>query len=713
MSGRPIISSPTPSDPSSSPFHLDRNDSEFDVNTLEQGPSEQSHTISYEHGYSSRSNTRPSSADKSPDSDSSSIETPARPSEDHQAHQMAVEVVDESGQLIQPLPHADNQSRQNPIYRDVRGNNGPAADHLALAPRNQDKVSVLDRRSPVARPGSGPFSLETRNSEDNPGSGLSPARQEAIPTQMVADGPHTDAPSGEEPYSPASEYTKEGGLASEDSHIQRTSTVSDGGFGIGLSLLQGLANGDRDSRNWSESETDIESSFPKPPTQTQPRLVQPLSPPGDLRVSTASNGPAAAVPGRKYSGVSESDGVDNGFQWDDDDLLDDYRYSRYSLSSKTSKQSRSSTVPSVTRTYDAAPPLPEDGRPSLDGQSSTRSTSSPQPYTRTSLLVPAPLNIVKNSSREATPSPTTPVPYGNHSYDDVKATPTRAAFGRQDSTDDDEPAGTTDALRLPGSQDLTPKPSNETLTLRTDALERIAPSTSNDYNGDESASEHDDSQSEEAEEEEAVMSPDPLSPSSAAGSTSSIFLPHPGAPKPIVDHKGQIAPRTAAIHIATSRASMHAEHHDDSVPSPEASQQLRSPVILSIPAAVSLISMLAMAAERARKVKQTTVYGTTQTDLLSSSGPVPIAFSLEGHPPSPRAMHESDFGFPRRSPTPKSASPVGFPSNGADGKTSPAQVQPIPRANFFPSNGRPRPRSRSFSGFSINDAEVLIPSVTT
>ena len=717
LSGRPIFSSPTPYDPSSSPFHLDKNDSEIDINTPEQGPSEQSHshgTASYEHGYSSRSNTRPSSADKSPGSDSSSIETPARPSEDHQAHQMGVEVFD--SEVNQPRP-LSNQSRQNPISRDARAK-GPASEDTES--RYDD---TIDERSSITRPGSGPFSLETTNiAPENKGIDRSGMREERVPTQMGRNGALDRVASvADEPYSPSSEYTKEGGLASEDSHIQRESTVSDGGFGIGLSLLQGLANGDRDSRNWSESETDIESSFPKPPTQNQPRPTETVGTRralGGDHAGASSNAPDALVPPRKYSAVSavsESDAGDGGFQWDDDDLLDDYRYSRYSLSSKTSKQSRSSTVPSVTRTFQAAPPLPEDGRPSLDGQSSSsRSASSPQPYSRSSLLVPAPLNIVKNNARDLTPSPTTPVPYGNRSHEDssyAKETPTRNTFERQGSTDDEEAPQDTNSLRPPQSQEITPKPSNETLTLRTESLDKVTPSTSTDYNGDES--EPDDSPSVEAEGV-AMLSPGPLSPSSTTRSTSSMFLPHPGAPKPLMDNKGQIAPRTAAIHIAIARTSSHSGSHDSHVSSPEA-EQPKSPVLLSIPTAVSLISMLAMAAERARKVKQTTVYGTTQVDLLSSPGPVPIAFSLEGHPPSPRGMHDSDFGFPRQSPVQRApASPVGlgFPSAGADGKTSPAPAQAVPRANFFPANGRPRPRSRSFSGFSINDAEVLIPAVT-
>lgn len=767
LSGRPIVSSPTPSDPPSSPFHLDKNDSEIDINTPEQGPSEQSHggygTTSYEHhhthhhGYSSssRPHTRPSSADKSPGSDSPSIETPARPSEDsyHQVggqQPLAVEVFDEmSGPLTTTSTTTTDTQRPNQSYHDgpmfsreaARGKEGSAAEDTTQAPsRNQDRaptaitktaattmgVGMIDRRSsPVTRPGSGPFSLDT---SENMGTGTNRAvrpevhvreeetihtqQQQQMMTRMMTprDRSVEDGASGEEPYSPASEYTKEGNLASEDSHIQRTSTVSDGGFGIGLSLLQGLANGDRDSKNWSESETDIESSFPKPPTQTQPLVTEPLSlragaGESDTRVSAASNGPALAAPGRKYSAVSEYDAGDAGFQWDDDDLLEDYRYSRYSLGSKTSKQSRSSVAPSVTRIFSEAPPLPEDGRPSLDSQTSSRSGGSAPSYDGTNLMVPAPLNIIKNSSREATPSPTTPVPYGNHTHD---ATPTRAGFERQGSTDDEEQLDPPSSLRPPASQDLTPKPSNETLTLRTDSLEKVAPSTSNDYNGDES--ELDDVSSVEAEEEN-VMSPGPLSPSSTAGSTNSLFLPHPGAPKPLMDNKGHIAPRTAAIHMAS-----RPESQFNSNISPEEQPQQRSPVTISIPTAVSLLSMLAMAAERARKVKQTTVYGTTQADLLSSPGPVPIAFSLENQTPGPRVMNDSELGLPRRSPTPKAPpSPVGlgFPSSASDGKTSPAPVQPIPRANFFPSNGRPRPRSRSFSGFSMNDAEVLIPAVTS
>jgi len=620
---------------------------------------------------------------------------------------MPIEVVDETGQLTHPLPDHSRHTIISP--REEKGMDPvPEPPALPTLSRLPNRLSITDTTTD-ARPDSISHPRGFTESQLNGGEDRSALREETIPTQLSQDRASGRHASGQELYSPSSEYTKESGGASEDSHIHRTSglTVSDGGFGIGLSLLQGLASGNRDSRTWSESETDIESSFPKPPTQTQPGFLGAAAK-ADQRASASSNVSGVHNRDQNPAAPSESDG---GVQWDDDDLLDDYRYSRYSLGSKASKQSRSSAGLSLTRPFQGVPPLPEDGRPSIDSQSSMRSAPSPQPQSRISLLTPKPLNIIKNSSREPAPlsSPTTPVPHRSSPeaamQSEKETTPGLSAPGRrQGSHDEEERPSSAGQLKLPRSEDrdITPKPSNENLTLQTSSMEKMPPSTSNDYNGDES--ELDESDGEPVE----VMSPTPLSPSSTAGSTSSIFLPHPGAPKPVMNNNGQIARRSAAIHIATAAAAASQSNLHGSPPN-DSQWQGRTPGLMSTPTAVSLFNTLAMAADRARTVKQTTLYGATQVDLLSSHGPVPIAFSLGGHPPSPGMVYDPDFGLPRRSPTPKaSGSPVAVQFPASDENTG-SGPQPIPRANFFPSNGRPRPRSRSFSGFSVNDSEVLIP----
>lgn len=146
-----------------------------------------------------------------------------------------------------------------------------------------------------------------------------------------------------------------------------------------------------------------------------------------------------------------------------------------------------------------------------------------------------------------------------------------------------------------------------------------------------------------------------------------------------------------------------------------------------------------------------TIQGHTRIDLTSSAGPVPISFILPGMQPPPSlmptttlprpqpAIQHNPFGVPiqdtrsstpqnaalsnKVSPTPSSGS---LPSSLTIGSGQPpgrsnlatrsnsvqisskpdqrddsnAPSQPLPRANFFPKVGQPRPRSRSFSEFS-------------
>jgi hypothetical protein len=717
LSAHPIVPSPTPSDPSSSsPFHLDKSEIEHDVHTVENSRSEHNHRhgdlpSSFSHGRSSRPTTRASSADRSPGSDSSSVETPAHPSEEQQSRQLSIEVVDERGNVSQP-PLPANMVQNITTTREEKGK-GLSPIDISLTPSQRQEVAsaIFVPSSPGAgQPlaSKSGFVPETdRDNTDSTDKGI------ASPTDSSPRGKPVLVSPPEEPYSPSSEYTKEGGLTSEDSHIQRASTltVSDGGFGIGLSLLQGLANGERDSRAWSESEAE-DASLPRRTQHVNPAT-------SNIQTPVFTSTTTANVKAQRQSALSnissveggqkarsESDHGDGGYGWDDDDLLDDYRYSRYSMASKASKQSRASTIPSVMQSL-KMPPLPDDPRPSLDGQQSLRSTStSPQPLQNPVLLSAKPLNIVKNNSKGSSPvmSPTTPIPREEERGVGASVTPLGMASALRQRIDEENEKSGTNKM-----EELTPRPSAEKLS-QASSMAVLPASSSNDYNGDESGTE-----SFVEPGTTAGLPNDPLSPISTAGSTNSLFLPHPGAPKPVMSN-GQIAPRTAAIHMAnanatTSPSSYWSASQATSPSSPETSRNAfngnRGDGGMSMPSVVSLVTTLAMAAARARNVKGTTLYGTTQTELLTSPGPVPIVFSLDGHPPSPRVMHDADFGFPRHSPR-SPASPVGLgitnPSGGND-----SSGQPIPRANFFPNKGAPRPRSRSFSGFSVNDAEVLIP----
>lgn len=694
LSGRPIVSSPTPSEQSSSPFHLDKSDQDGEYYT---GPSEQSHShggISSGHAPSSQSNTRPSTADKAHQlSEFSRVDTPSRPSDD-QSRPLAIEVVDERGQPS----HQVNQILRE--FREEARVESPVSD--SFSPFTSEERVV---RSVNTRPG--PVHRAQDSIVSNTAQLRSTSNDESVPSPTQPPNPEPTSRDDEEAASPTSEYTREDNhLVSEDSHLQRVSTMthSDGGFGIGLSLLQGLAAGDTDSRYWSESEADTDAPVRKPVATLQ----EPHASTSQQKTPSIHHAPhlsqtsSSASMLQKGSLRSESDAGDDGAQYNDDDIFDDYRYSRYSVVS--TGRSRQSTMASIK-----APPLPDDSRPSLDGQMSIRSAPSPPP---TSLLTPKPLNIVKNSTRVPSPMETPTTPMARVHSPDTETTPSSVS-----------PApGMTSALRERGDEDhgkmlaamakldLTPKPSVTSFNIQAISTDTMQSATSNDYNGDESTSEV-----ESPETEEPTDINGPLSPASTYESGASLFLPHPGAPKPMMSN-GQIEARPAAIHVANAKARMSMNLPN----SPEATQTTPTPPVpqneTNIPPSMSLHSTLAMAAAKARNVRQTTLYGATQVDLLSSPVPVPIAFSLDNPPPSPRGFPTPELGFPRPPSAPKlssPASPVGLginspPRADADpGKA--AAALPIPRANFFPKSGAPRPRSRSFSGFDLSNTDPLIP----
>ncbi|KAG8757016.1 hypothetical protein FRC14_002447 [Serendipita sp. 396] len=725
LSGRPIASSPTPSDPSSSsPFHLDRPQTSTDHHTNATSEPGHSHsgpaTSSFGHGHSSLPNTRPSTADKSPGSAFSFVEIPARPSDDQPARVVAIDVHNVTGRQSYSPPHQDMPQRNaSPLIIDEKAK-ASATETFGVSPlvRFQETSPVVLHTSTP----SGTLSIQELGSAasvEAPGS--RDDEPHATDMRIISPTALPDANSdhSKEPSSPASQYTREGGIdsVSVDSHVQRTSTltVSDGGFGIGLSLLQGLANRDTDSKYWSESEADTDLSAQKP-TKTLPEA----STPGKTReAETAGQAPtpklehqrgslysyASSGGRRKMSVKSESDMGDDGNMYDDDDIFDDYRYSRYSTSS--AKQSRNSVAQSIAALSSKAPPLPEDAntRPSLESQVSLRSapSASSPPVVSIGLSTPKPLNIIKNTGRAASPSspPTTPMPPPDQDRaTSTSITPLGIASAMRERIDKETALKVVDPLDALAKMDITPKPSLDGHMMPSASVDTVQPSTSGGYNGDESETDN----SSEADQPFADVN-GPLSPASTYASTSSVFLPHPGAPKPVITN-GQIEARQAAIHVANaagpgSRYSMVVSS------SPEAQHST-----FSMPAVMSLVSTLAMAAARARSVKATTVYATTQVDLLSSPVPVPISFSVDGHPPSPH-VPEPEMGFPRQPLGVRpSGSPVGLgisPVSPKDDAASPSTA--IPRANFFPKAGVPRPRSRSFSGFSVSDAEVLIPSI--
>ncbi|KAF8191401.1 hypothetical protein K438DRAFT_887720 [Mycena galopus ATCC 62051] len=215
------------------------------------------------------------------------------------------------------------------------------------------------------------------------------------------------------------------------------------------------------------------------------------------------------------------------------------------------------------------------------------------------------------------------------------------------------------------------------------------------------------------------------------GERTSMFLPHPNAPK--------APPVTGA---------------------PEGPLYIRQPPPPSQQRSESLANVINMSIGRSKVTRvMPTIYGRTELDLMSSTGPVRMMFSIDPLPPLsaplpsqipfrngasplvhvpppgpsaavPRRMTaESEPGntsqpgpagspkspMPRgRSPSATAASPVsavpGKSSPLAEKKPASADLKPsapIPRSNFLPKSGTSRPRSRSFSGF--NTAEISLP----
>ncbi|KAF7359280.1 Rab-GAP TBC domain-containing protein [Mycena sanguinolenta] len=217
------------------------------------------------------------------------------------------------------------------------------------------------------------------------------------------------------------------------------------------------------------------------------------------------------------------------------------------------------------------------------------------------------------------------------------------------------------------------------------------------------------------------------------GQRTSMFLPHPNAPK--------APPATGA-----PEGPLYIRQ-----PPPPSSQRSES--------AQTVTNVINMSVGRSKVTRvMPTIYGRTELDLGSSTGPVRIVFSMDPLPPLsaplpsqipfrsgvtptippppgpgpaavPRRMtsesepgNSSQPGSPvgsSRSPIPRGRSPSATASPASTvGKSSPLAEKPItadpkssapiPRPNFFPKAGTSRPRSRSFSGF--NTPEISLPS---
>ncbi|KAI0638709.1 hypothetical protein C8Q77DRAFT_15 [Trametes polyzona] len=213
---------------------------------------------------------------------------------------------------------------------------------------------------------------------------------------------------------------------------------------------------------------------------------------------------------------------------------------------------------------------------------------------------------------------------------------------------------------------------------------------------------------------------DPNRPPASPQARQSLFLPHPGAPKPTASSAGPMYGRAPAPHPP---------------PIP------RGPPIGSI----HHVLQIAMAARREGRPAPPTIYGRFEYDLASSVGPVPITFSLEpqNNVPANRAVRPPmpwTGAGPSRTGSPASMMSAGAPGAasgpgmaapeiGGRRSTDPAgrqnamspplqggtpplgASQPIQRPGFTPVVGMARPRSRSFSGFESGSQEARMQAL--
>ena len=173
------------------------------------------------------------------------------------------------------------------------------------------------------------------------------------------------------------------------------------------------------------------------------------------------------------------------------------------------------------------------------------------------------------------------------------------------------------------------------------------------------------------------ISPQPYAEPGPSQSRTSLFLPHPNAPKPSVASQGPLYWRSMP-----------------SVPQPP-----QNGVIPTLRRALTC----QMRVGPNGLPQFSTIYGSTTQDLLGSVGPVPIFFSTE--PPNDIPVNRMRVA---NAPPPPAPIPVKVISPSQGGLRPPAEHHAsttsnkpnvIPRTNFVPKATTARPRSRSFSGF--------------
>ena len=509
----------------------------------------------------------------------------------------------------------------------------------------------------------------------------------------------------------------------------------DGTEGIGLSLLQNFMNTGGEDDSDASSDTDMAGYTRQgspDSTVDDHRLNYDSTPPQSVdghhpAPQTESGSTSPMDPGHRVSRVSShpSEYSDQGGEeWEGaSDIYDNYRYSRFSIASRMSRFSKGSMK--------APPPIPLSGQhPSFEQEVTKR--PAPLDLEVRSPLLHAAFGSPLNSPGEHTATSTTSAPLSTagmatairHRLEserspevpttmDAHLTPVRE--GEIVVPDDEEgpmivpadgpsnPSSFTEAGNETFDSALSQNAGDPSvITDETVLVIHALPTTQPLRLPRTPTSPPQMAHPETPSQPLTIAQPRPSKPPTFdfGSSRTSIFLPHPGAPK---------APGTAPIGPLYGR-----------MQSPPSISGVKHPQ-------TSLLQLLHVAATVRTypngAPRRMTIYGNCEVDLESAIGPVSITFSLE--PPisvpanriAPHRSQSSDSNqtppSPSRASTPTDQS---FPSSGPGSSPKSTSTDQgsgtIRRPNFLPQKPQARPRSRSFSGFGSTSPQVS-PSLTT
>jgi hypothetical protein len=519
-------------------------------------------------------------------------------------------------------------------------------------------------------------------------------------------------------------------VPSEQSTRLSVATV-DGAEGIGLSLLQNFMGSGGEDDSDASSDTDLASyarqESPDPTIDdrglnydsTPPESVDGHHPPPQPNPAPTS----PVSPGSRVSRVSShpSEYSDQGEEWEGaSDIYDNYRYSRFSTASKMSRFSKGSMK--------APPPVPLPGQcPSFE-QEVIAKRPAPLDLEVRSPLLHAIFGSSLNSSGEYTTAST------------ISAPPSTAGIAtairyRLEGERSPEIPTTTDTHLTPAREGeivISDDEEGPEVALVSDSSHPFSPTGAGDETFDSTTSSQsvgDDSivtdetvlvvhplpetqplrlprtptspPSQETRpapppQHLTIAQPRPSKPPAFdfGSSRTSMFLPHPGAPK---------APGTAPIGPLYGR-----------MQSPPSAPGVKHPQ-------ASLFQLLHVAATTHTypngAPRKMTVYGRCEIDLASAIGPAPISFSLEppiSVPANRIVPHRSQSSDSNQTPSPSSqpSTPTNqtFPSSAPSSSPKLTGTGPgsgtIPRPNFYPQKPQIRPRSRSFSGFDSTSPQA-------